>query len=135
LKRKSDVRGNWIRLQWHLSAAAVEQSAKRIADLLRAKYDPDQPRVPAGSREGGRWTTNGGMENWSEGNGGEGDANEGAATAESILRLAPQLAAAGASMNRCIEMCHRLLERFQPRGTININTWDFVRCLNACLGK
>jgi hypothetical protein len=140
LSAQYDDRISLARQRWLQAAAEVERCATRIARLLRAKYDPNQPRVPAGSSDGGRWTGNGGIENSREDNSGESDANERNVTesvpsVESILRLAPQLAATRASMNRCIDLCYRLLERFQPRGTININKWDFVRCLNACLGK
>jgi dihydroxyacetone kinase DhaKLM complex PTS-EIIA-like component DhaM len=44
------------RLRWHLAALRFELSMVRHAQALRKKYDPSQPRVPAGSRTGGQWT-------------------------------------------------------------------------------
>ena len=42
------------RARWQVAALRVRTDLLRLR-LLRA-YDPDQPRVPGGSREGGRWT-------------------------------------------------------------------------------
>jgi hypothetical protein len=125
-----------LRLRWLRAAAEVEKCAARIAHLLRAKYDPNQPRVPAGSSEGGRWTDagiTGGIE-LADGGGGDEPAAGAAPSVEKILALAPRLAATRASMNRCIDLCYRLLERFQPPGS-DRNEFDFRRCLNACLGR
>jgi hypothetical protein len=44
------------RLRWHHAALRFELSMLRHAQVLRKKYDPNQPRVPAGSRAGGQWT-------------------------------------------------------------------------------
>ena len=41
------------------AATAIFDRAMRAYRLSR-KYSPDQPRVPAGSREGGQWTSGGG---------------------------------------------------------------------------
>lgn len=35
------------------------QRAVGIANLIKANFNPDEPRVPAGSPEGGQWTTDG----------------------------------------------------------------------------
>jgi len=51
----------------------------------------------------------------------------------SIMQRARQLAASRADMKRCIDLCYRLLERFQPPGS-DRNFFDFQKCLNACLG-
>lgn len=49
-------------LRLHLAAEAVLRRAEIVRRLLalEARYRPDQPRVPAGSSEGGRWTSDGG---------------------------------------------------------------------------
>ena len=45
-------------LRLHLAAEAVLRRAEVVRRLLarETRYRPDQPRVPAGSSEGGRWT-------------------------------------------------------------------------------
>jgi hypothetical protein len=43
-------------LRWMLKDLKVELMLRR----LRHKYSPDQPRVPAGNRDGGQWTSGGG---------------------------------------------------------------------------
>ena len=43
-------------LRWMLKDLKVELMLAR----LRRKYSPDQPRVPAGNRDGGQWTSGGG---------------------------------------------------------------------------
>jgi HK97 family phage prohead protease len=46
------------RLKAHRAAERFEAKLLRLA--LEQRYAPDQPRVPAGSPEGGRWTSGGG---------------------------------------------------------------------------
>lgn len=41
--------------RWSIDAMRVSVALLRL-DLVLRGYDPDQPRVPAGSSEGGRWT-------------------------------------------------------------------------------
>ena len=98
-----------------VAAATVEARLNTLANAF--KYDPGQPRVLAGSPEGGQWTSNDGSTATRE------------LSVESILAIAPLLAAARTSKDRCIEICSPILERFQPPGTTNINYWDFVKCL------
>jgi hypothetical protein len=45
------------RLRWHHAALRFELSMLRHAQALRKKYDPNQPRVPAGEPGGGQWTS------------------------------------------------------------------------------
>ena len=87
------------------------------SDLM--KFNPDQPRVPAGNPDGGRWT------------GGAGKSTDDADLKE-IFTRAKQLAIGRASMNRCIDLCYPLLERLQPAGS-DRNEFDFRKCLNECL--
>ncbi len=84
------------------------------------KYDPNQPRVPAGSAGGGQWT----------GGGANGDDG----SVESILAQAQKLAASNPSMSKCVDLCLPLLIRPQPPGS-DRNEFDFRRCLNKCLGR
>jgi hypothetical protein len=56
LVAQNDIRTGLLQLRWLLAAEAVQAKGAEVARLLRAKYDPDQPRVPAGNPEGGRWT-------------------------------------------------------------------------------
>ncbi|WP_342149504.1 RNase A-like domain-containing protein [Methylorubrum sp. SB2] len=44
------------RARWHLAALSVRTALARTCLALLRAYDPNQPRVPAGSSEGGRWT-------------------------------------------------------------------------------
>ncbi len=53
------VEQSLLRLKWLAAAANFELALHRYARALKA-YNPDQPRVPAGSSEGGRWTDTGG---------------------------------------------------------------------------
>jgi len=86
-------------------------------DDLR-KYDPDEPRVPAGNPDGGQWTS-------------ETDTDVSAIVAEAKhLNLAgdPDV------YQKCLDLCYPLLERIQPPWS-DRNTWDFHKCMNACLGR
>jgi hypothetical protein len=48
------------RLRCEVAAAVVIEKAREISWLLKAGFDPSQPRAPAGSPDGGRWTSTGG---------------------------------------------------------------------------
>jgi len=53
---------NWLvelaRVRGHLTALRFEHAMLRHARSLRdLKYDPNQPRVPAGEPRGGQWTS------------------------------------------------------------------------------
>lgn len=50
-----------LELRRNLTAARAELfSIKKLLRARRIKFSPDQPRVPAGQREGGQWTNSGG---------------------------------------------------------------------------
>jgi len=51
-------------LRWLVADLTFDFVMRRLA----RKYSPDQPRVPAGSREGGRWTDAGGGSGQGSGN-------------------------------------------------------------------
>jgi hypothetical protein len=53
---QSDVHSKLIRLRCLLAAATLEIRAELLARALKANFNPNQPRVPAGQREGGQWT-------------------------------------------------------------------------------
>ena len=99
-----------------------------IAKAIRAlfshgdvqKFDPSQPRVPAGNPDGGQWTN-------------ENEEPQNSVDVQSILGRAKQLAVSRASMSRCVDLCYPLLERIQPPGS-DRNEFDFRKCLNQCLG-
>jgi len=82
------------------------------------KFDPGQPRVPAGNPDGGQWTDGAAVE------------------VQSIVATARRLkiAAAPDAYQRCLDLCYPLLERFEPPWS-DRNTWDFHKCMNACLGR
>ena len=47
------------RLNWLLHARVVEAKLRELERAVKAGFDPNQPRVPAGSSDGGRWTSGG----------------------------------------------------------------------------
>lgn len=96
----------------------------KIFPALDRKFNPNQPRVPAGSPDGGQWTDGGG--------GREGDEND---LVQDILAKAKELRLTGSSSDYriCLNLCYPILERLSPRWS-DRNTWDFHKCMNACLG-
>jgi hypothetical protein len=86
--------------------------------LAAQKFDPNQPRVPAGNPTGGQWAS-------AE----VGDVSAIVATAKRL-----NLAARPDAYQKCLDLCYPLLERFQPPWS-DRNTWDFHKCMNACLGR
>lgn len=106
----------FVRPDWRRYVAPDSDVAALYAGYER-KYSPDQPRVPAGSREGGRWTS-------------------GSDDIGSMLAGAKRLAARGYSNDylRCLDFCSPILERPQPPG-VDYNQWDFRKCMNACLQR
>jgi hypothetical protein len=128
------------RFKWWLAATAVEIRMARLARLLDRKYDPNQPRLPAGQPDGGQWTGDTsatheliGVRPISSQSTVHDSGDAADVSVGSILNAAKILAASRASMNKCIALCYPLLERFQPPGS-NLNEFDFRKCLNACLG-
>lgn len=49
------IRSNLLRLKWLSAATRFEIALCRHHRALKAGFNPDQPRVPAGNREGGQW--------------------------------------------------------------------------------
>jgi hypothetical protein len=49
-----------LSLRADLAAVRMELAYIELQRALRRKYDPNQPRVPAGNPDGGRWTSEGG---------------------------------------------------------------------------
>lgn len=64
--------------RWRLAALKVDVKLRRLSWILWRGFDPNQPRQPAGSPEGGQWTDAGGSiriaQNTSRGAGGRGRA-------------------------------------------------------------
>ena len=86
-------------LQMRRELAALRADLDRtVRDYYARKFSPDQPRVPAGSREGGQWT-------------GDGGDNGETADVKEILAKAKQLAASHASVGKCVDACRHLLEK------------------------
>ena len=48
------------RLSWLLHASVVEAKGEQLVLVLKAGFNANQPRVPAGSSDGGQWTGSGG---------------------------------------------------------------------------
>ncbi len=51
-----ETRGKLLRFRWHVAATALETSLASLTRSLKAGFDPNQPRVPAGNPDGGQWT-------------------------------------------------------------------------------
>jgi len=124
------VSAQLYRLNWLLRARVVEAKLRELKRAVKAGFDPNQPRVPAGSPDGGEWT----------GGGGGGGPSAGSSTAsgsslEKIISFARRITAAGSPLDyqRCLNLCYPLLERRQRPGS-DRNMWDFHKCMNACLG-
>ena len=111
------ARGLSLEAMLDSAADAVLEAGRRL--VYQLNFGEDQPRVPAGQPDGGRWTSGA-----SEGSG------------ESIFAIAERLRLAGGSADwqACIELCYPLLER-PSHPSSDRNTWDFHKCMNACLGK
>jgi len=122
-------------LAWLLSANSVETTFRRLVRAVEAKFDPNQPRVPAGDPDGGQWTDAGGgtAESSAESNQ---STTSSSADVTGIIAFARRQRLAGNPLNyqRCLDLCYPLLERRQRAGS-DRNTWDFHRCMNACLQR
>jgi hypothetical protein len=101
-----------------LRKAVRECAAVGIEELRKAGFNPDEPRVPAGNPDGGQWTSGA------------------ASDVQSIIATARRLDVAVRPdvYEECLDLCYPLLERFQPAGS-DRNTWDFHKCMNACLAR
>ena len=51
-----DDRTRHLQKRWLAAAEDVQPSLTRLALALKAGFDPNEPRVPAGNPDGGRWT-------------------------------------------------------------------------------
>jgi hypothetical protein len=130
----------FIRPDWRRFARPGREDEHPFA-LYEGKYSPDQPRVPAGNREGGQWTNEDG--GGGDGGGGNAEAEGGGGSPESatqdvrsILDLAKIIAARGYSIDylKCLDICYPILERPKVPGS-DFNENDFHKCMNACLGR
>src|SRR5262245_60900175 len=54
-----DTRTALLRVRWMLAAEDVLKRLAVLREACKANFNPSQPRVPAGSREGGRWADTG----------------------------------------------------------------------------
>ncbi|MGK2921792.1 MAG: hypothetical protein ACSLE4_03230 [Methyloceanibacter sp.] len=123
------------RLSWLLNASSVEAAFRQLVCAVEAKFDPNQPRVPAGNPDGGQWTDAGGgrasgsAESYQSAIGGSADV-------AGIIAFARRQRLAGNPLNfqKCLYLCYPLLERRQRAGS-DRNTWDFHKCMNACLQR
>lgn len=56
----SEVSSRLLRLSSLIHANNVEAKLRRLSYTVKASFDPNQPQVPAGNSDGGRWTDAGG---------------------------------------------------------------------------
>jgi hypothetical protein len=100
---------------------------RRLASACELRFDPNQPRIPAGQPDGGQWTT--------------GSVHDGGDTVdirpEDIIASTKEiiLAAGKLSYQRCLDLCYPLLERLISPRWSDINSTDFTKCMNACLAR
>ncbi len=113
----------WMRPDAHIwKRPGFDAATAHIA--VDRKYDPDQPRVPAGEPDGGQWTTGGNSPP---------DFDIIFERALQFAKQNGQIAIAGpGNYQRCLDICYPLLERFQRPGS-DKNTTDFQKCMNACV--
>jgi hypothetical protein len=62
LRALRSIKSNLVRLKWLAAATRFELAFTRHDRALKAGFNPDQPRVPAGDPAGGQWTDGGGNE-------------------------------------------------------------------------
>ena len=86
------VSARLLRLNWLLRARVVEAKLHDLKRAVKAGFDPNQPRVPAGSPGGGEWTSGGTSEAGTSA--GIGPPTIGATTLEKIVTLARRIARA-----------------------------------------
>ena len=100
------------RLEWMLADLRLDLACRKFA--LKGGFNSEQPRD-----ELGRWT----------------DAGEGETDTKEILAVARRIVftTSPVDFQRCLDLCYPLLERRKRPGS-DRNTWDFVKCMNACLG-
>lgn len=59
----ADIRAGIAGLRLQRGIQEVQRDIRALRALLpERRYDPDQPRVPAGHRDGGQWTSGGGSQ-------------------------------------------------------------------------
>jgi hypothetical protein len=54
-----DLTFSLLRMGSVIHARNVEAKLRRLARAVQCKFDPSQPRVPAGNPDGGQWTDTG----------------------------------------------------------------------------
>jgi hypothetical protein len=97
-----------------------------------AADDPEHPGWPAGTPggKGGQFRPKDSAANASDYQAKTGS------DVQSIITTATRLhlAARPDAYERCLDLCYPLLERRQPPGS-DFNTFDFHKCMNACLAR
>ncbi|WP_152664504.1 hypothetical protein [Devosia geojensis] len=119
LELKRAIRRLTMEFRMEAAAIRVRVALRRLVDWAeKGGFDPNQPRVPAGSSDGGQWTRAGSSE------------------VDRIISIAQKLTfqAGPLSYDECLDLCYPLLERPQPRWS-DRNMWDFHACMKICQGK
>jgi hypothetical protein len=97
-----------------------------------AADDPEHPGWPAGTPggKGGQFRPKDSAANASD------QQTETRSDVQAIITTARRLdlAARPDAYQRCLDLCYPLLERRQPPGS-DFNTFDFHKCMNACLER
>lgn len=143
---------------------AALRRLRALAPLLKAGFNPDEPRIPKGEPGAGQWTN--GEDSGADTGGGAGDAggdagssgdsgagsdsspsdnaggseddapsDTGQATTEDSRPAAETTVAERDRKSICIERCAHLLERPKPYRWSDVNTFAFFRCVNDCMSE
>jgi hypothetical protein len=95
--RQEELERDLLELRWLVKSLRTDLLMRD----LRHKYDPDQPRVPAGSPQGGQWTSGGG----GGGDGGAVDTQGESGSGEVLSDASPDPIRAGDQFANVIPIC------------------------------
>lgn len=125
-----EVSAELRRINWLLSAAVVEAKLRTLQRVVKAGFDRNQPRVPAGNPDGGQWTSvGGGSARIAQAIPPEEDFTERDFEDESAAREA-QLAAASAEAREAIRRVREIDPTWSPRRSL-IDPTSLLRAARA----
>ena len=137
MDRLSSITSGLARLKSEVAAANVIAKLKQLASAYETRFDPNQPRVPAGSPQGGQWASG-----ESEADSGDaaniaGELDTIAGKPEQILDFARRMTVAGRSLTyqQCMDICYPILERPKFPRWSDINATAYLRCMAACMQR
>jgi hypothetical protein len=128
------VSAQLYRLNWLLHARVVEAKLRDLERAVKAGFDPNEPRVPAGSPDGGRWTDGGGVGSGQSGRQSPQE-DQGAASTEEPLGDPPEIPSerppTARARTRLIKEAARWLAKATLKQTLGRRIGTFVSILEA----